>query len=319
MFESLVRHKYITNFLDYWKTPLLQEMTKNDQVRSCLSVFLSVSAATLAVDLLSSVPINPMLFTGSLLKAVAYTLGMIIAGTFISYFSNRKKPYSGLSVGKTWIVSFSGFTVGYLLLEPYRIYFGHMDLHGSDTAFQLFIKILPVWAVLTYLFVQLQLNRSMQFELTQLEKVNSNLKHNEASLLSEKANLISVNINLPGKLPGRTMDTGFISFVNVIEHYSYIHFWKDDILTKHEIKVPLKDIAAILPQESFVQIHRAYIVNIHHITGLKKAGRSYNLFLKGLDDPIPISRYRVSAVLPKLRPFLDKMGSPKTYKNPTQK
>ncbi len=247
--------------------------------------------------------IGVLFLAASLIKGIGYMMGIIASEILITYFSKKDTPYSGLSVGKTWGISFVRFIIGFLLLEPYRIYFGHLASHGSATNIQLFIKITPVWALITFLFIQFHLNRSLKYELMQLQEINAGLEKKQAQAADESRGYETLDFVLPGT---PALDSGRIAFINVIEHYSYIHYWQEGVLKKREIKMPLKDIISVLPDSLFMQIHRSYIVNISHITRFEKSGRSYDLFLKGIDTPVLVSRYRISEVLPRLAPFLDK-------------
>ncbi len=110
-------------------------------------------------------------------------------------------------------------------------------------------------------------------------------------------------IEIPGK-KGLRLDATAVSFVRVVEHYCYIHHWNQGQLNSLEVKLPLKEIQVLLPVQMFIQVHRSYLINLSHITRLKKVTRSYELFLRATEESIPISRYRLSEVLPRLQPFL---------------
>jgi len=303
-------------FLDYWRTPVIQEMSSAGQIRVCFFLILTVGLITLVIDLISGVPVGMlMLLTNSLIKALGYTAGMIVAEILITYFSKRNHPNSGISVGKIWLVSFFGFVVGFALLEPYRQFMGHLEHHGSENRFLFFLKISPVWVLITYMFIQFHMNKSLQTEVSQLQQINTSLEERQTRMKSSEwveesesvgSKFSTALFESPGTRNKQPFPSGQISYVNVIEHYCYIHHWVEGELQELELKLPLKEIIGRLPNDLFVQIHRSYLVNVGHIIQLKRDGRSFVLYLRGMDQPIPISRYRLSEVLPKLQPFLDK-------------
>lgn len=297
-------------FLDYWKTPVIQEMSTSDQIRYCLFLIMSISVITTIIDLISGIPIGLlMLLLGSFIKAIGYTLGMVISKIVISYFSKRKSPYSGISVGQTWCISLLGFILGYIALEPYRVYLGHQEHHGSESDLSLLLKISPIWIIYTFAFVQYHMKQSIQAELLQLQEFNQSLPGKDTGMQPAESGVNHPGGELsellwfspPGRKHSQDIDVNLITHINVIEHYCYLHYLAEGKPDKMEFKMPLKKIALLLPDHLFVQVNRSYIININYITGLNKVSRSYEISLSGCNDPISISRYRLSEVLPRLR------------------
>ena len=83
------------------------------------------------------------------------------------------------------------------------------------------------------------------------------------------------------------------------DHYCYVHYRQGDTYTKRDLGLPLREVAALLPEE-FVQVHRSHIVNLGHIASIKRRGRSIYLALMG-DYEVPVSRHRLEDVLPMIR------------------
>ena len=54
---------------------------------------------------------------------------------------------------------------------------------------------------------------------------------------------------------------------------------------------PLKEWEERLPAKTFVRVHRAVIVNLDHVERVDRAGDdSFCVHLRGLSDPVPMSR-----------------------------
>jgi DNA-binding LytR/AlgR family response regulator len=314
MTQRYIKHFTINAFIDYWKTPIVQELNISERIRYCFLIFLVVAATTLFIDIISGLPFDPLILgIGTVIKAFGYTFGLMGAEIAISHFSKQKNPYSGLSVGKAWLISLVGYTGGFLMLHPYRSHLGHLEYHGSENSFLFYLKITPIWAIITYFFLQFHLNRSLCKELEQLQKLNTGLQklnqqpYHQADPKTKKAG--SESILIPNKETGKAVpiEISSITHINVIEHYSYLHFLQEGELKRVELKSPLKEIYERLPKEFFFQVHRAYLVNVQHIIKVKKIPRSYEITLNQLDTPIAISRYRLSEVLPRLELFLSEI------------
>ena len=59
-----------------------------------------------------------------------------------------------------------------------------------------------------------------------------------------------------------------------------------------------------LPADQFIQIHRSHVINLAHISHVKKKNRSCELILKHGDHKLPVSRYR----LPKVMPYIEALA-----------
>lgn len=55
-----------------------------------------------------------------------------------------------------------------------------------------------------------------------------------------------------------------ILFIESMENYVLIH----TVNSKEVVRMTLKQLLDILPQKNFLQVHRSFIVNIHHVQGI---------------------------------------------------
>lgn len=312
----VVTGKLFGRIRQYLGTPVIQHLSINEQLRCCLFMITIVAITTLLVDILSGVPGSLWGHTiSALIKGFCYMLGICFAEVAISFFSRKDLRLRGISVGKTWFVSFVGFCLGYLLLEPYRAQYGHLHHHGASNDLVLFVKISPIWFLLTLLFIQYHLKRSLNERVEQLDSVNkslkttlasgaNDLKENSKADVGERGVRRAQTIALPDK-SGRTITLSVLSHVEVVEHYCYLHVHAQDDLSRIEVKSSLKQMHELLPKDLFVHVHRSFLVNLSHISHIEKIPRSYALYLKYSDEPINVSRYRISEILPQIEQFLE--------------
>ncbi len=117
------------------------------------------------------------------------------------------------------------------------------------------------------------------------------------------SNLAGPEILLPIERNGGKLHIAADEIVSVHAnaHYTYIFNGADDLFCP----LSISEIADQLPKETFFRAHRSYIVNLTHITGVKKAG---DAAVAELDAPmrrnVPISRSRVALLRQQLTPFL---------------
>lgn len=93
-----------------------------------------------------------------------------------------------------------------------------------------------------------------------------------------------------------------ITHITVQEHYLYIHFHAQEStegasLKKIMIRKPLREMVEELPKALFLRIHRSHIVNIAHITKLKRMNGRYFVFIYQDQFSLPVSRSYLSQTL----------------------
>ena len=94
-----------------------------------------------------------------------------------------------------------------------------------------------------------------------------------------------------------------ISHVTVEDHYCNIHYLNSERSMNKLVRLPIKEMVKKLPADYFIQIHRSHIVNVGHVTSIKKIGRDYKLTLKDIDRELPISRSRSKYIFQTLNAF----------------
>lgn len=122
------------------------------------------------------------------------------------------------------------------------------------------------------------------------------------------SNLVGPEILLPIERNGGKLHIAADEIVSVHAnaHYTYIFNGADDLFCP----LSISEIADQLPKQTFFRTHRSYIVNLTHVTGVKKAG---DAAVAELDTPmrrnVPISRSRVALARLQMSPFLTIRGA----------
>lgn len=277
------------NLRNYLSTTLPWEVGPSRYLRLFGTVFALVFAGSLVLHLLLKDASRPLQSFGHAISiGLAYT---VVVGLACTAVYAARKAIDRVLVWQVWSASFLVFVAGYFLLPFDSIAEWIPGSAHSDTVS--FLQLLPIWALLTYFFVQPYLTESLKSELAKLRDVNSLLEagHLNVDVAAEPVRFRS----------GKTefvLDTGSIRNIAVDDHYCYVHYRQGDGYAKRDLAMPLRDVAALLPAD-FVQVHRSHIVNLRHVRAVKRRKRSVRLALAG-DFEVPVSRYRLDQVLPKL-------------------
>lgn len=299
---------WFDRFLDYWREPIIQDLTRNERIRYGIYVFIAICGSNILVDLVSGVPFGPIsLIINAAVKSSVYMIGLVSSEIAITYYSKKRHAFTGISIGKIWLISLVGYVSGYLLLGPYREHFGHLEYHGTDSSLVFFFQISPIWILLTYFYIQLHVRKSLRNEMDRLQQLNQLTAEKEKQ--QEEQGNEKTEQKPENKVSGtvlKLVDNGLpveiasqaITHICVEEHYCTVQYFANNQLRQLEVKCPLKDFSSQLPEGKFVQIHRSCLVNVDHIMSVKKIPRSYELRIRGTDAGFSISRYRLSEVMP---------------------
>lgn len=279
---------------NYLGTRLPRKLTTSQLLRSLLTIYLLVFAGAVVIDIL----VRPQTRTIDLLIHAAsigliYAMGFAIAASTFLLLGMLTK---GLRVWHLWCISLIGFTLGYYLL-PWD---GILDWLPGLSAVQHsdplgFTQLLPVSFLITYLFIQPFFSSSLRSELAKLRELNTLLSKHQAGNKRTSGQLIHF-------AAGRTEFTlaaDNIRHIHVDDHYCYIHSIEDGKLVKRNIAMTLRDLMNMLPAR-FVQVHRSHVVNLGHVSGIRRTGRNIRVLIQG-DSEVPVSRHRLEEVLPILR------------------
>ncbi len=256
------------------------------------AIFALAFASTLAVHLLLQEAASAV---GTLIHAtligLVYTVGIGLVTALLYALRNRAK---NVRVWHMWAASLSGFVLGYFFL-PVDLFSSWFPVAHGRAGTPGFLPLLPVWALVTYLFIQPYLNQGLKAELARLREINALLETRAADAGGAKRQQVHFS-------SGRTsfsMDAAAIRNIVVEDHYCYLHFRDGDGYAKRDLAMPIREVLSLLPAD-FVQVHRSHVVNLAQVVSLCRKNRNIRVMLEG-DFEVPVSRHRLDRVLPLLR------------------
>ncbi|MDZ7685946.1 MAG: LytTR family DNA-binding domain-containing protein [Gammaproteobacteria bacterium] len=200
-------------------------------------------------------------------------------------------------VWHVWLFSFVAYNVGYFSYLPLGEN-PRLAMHGSaDPASSLehYARLVPLWLLITYLFIETYLKQGFQDELEQLKRINARLGDRH----EPEAAPCAATLDFTSPRKPLVLGSNAISHISVDDHYCYI-FHRDDKgeWTKSDVNLPLKTILDTLPA-GFLQVHRSHVVNPDFIETIERDGRNCLLTMRD-GNRIPISRSKRGDVLPRL-------------------
>ena len=229
----------------------------------------------------------------------AVTIGLIYVvavGLITAFLYAIRGSARDIRVWQVWMTSLISFVLGHYFLPIDDLISWLLgvvtDAHSGEMTIS---RLLPVWFLLTYIFIQPYLNEGLKLELSRLRDVNSLLKQREA----EKAPSSPPPIRFESGRTDFTLAADAIRNVVVDDHYCYVHYRHNGGYAKRDLAMPLRDVRALLP-DGFLQVHRSHIVNIEHIVSISRKNRTIRVVLDG-DCEVPVSRHRLDYVLPRIR------------------
>ncbi len=287
---------------NYLATVLPLELDAAQYVRLFRTVFLLVFASSVLLHVLLEDGIRALqTLAHAALIGASYTL---VVGLACAVVYASRKATDRVRVWHVWLASLVVFVAGYYLL-PFNAspspFAG--EGAGAHAVRVSFLQLLPVWALVTYFFIQPYLTASLTAELEKLRDVNALL---EAGMPTVSDAVRPIRFQA-GK-QSFTLDASSIRNIAVDDHYCYVHYRLDNDYGKRDLAMPLREVMALLPAE-FVQVHRSHVVNLRSIKSIRRENRNMRLVLDGGFEA-PVSRHRLNQVLPLLRQQLASQRTP---------
>lgn len=290
-YHAIMKIRGLSNYLS---TTLPLELNAEQHFRLLRNVFALVFASVVVIHLLIR---HDQTALGMLIHAtfigLVYSVGVGLAAALLYALHDRLRR---VRVWHLWAVSLIGYILGYFFL-PFDFFINWFPLLQDEARFTTmgFLQLLPVWFLITYLFVQPYLGEGLRLELARLQEINALLENRDRGGPRNGEQLIHFE-------SGRTrftLDANTIRNIVVEDHYCYIHYQSGGGYAKRDLGIPLREMLALLPQD-FVQVHRSHIVNLEQIVSISRINRNTFLILSG-DYGVPVSRHRLEDVLPLIR------------------
>ena len=288
----------IERLQNYLGTRLPFELDALQHLRLLRTVFVLVFLSALAIHMLVEQGRD---LTGTLVHAASVGFVYAVAVGLVTVFLHAiRRTVTGVRVWQVWIVSLGCFLLGHFFLpvdEWLRwLLDGVVDGHANAIAVT---QLLPIWFVLTYIFIQPYSNEGLRSELARLRDINQLLERNQP----ETQPIDPATIHFQAGRTDFSLRADSIRNIVVEDHYCYVHFQREDGYAKRDLGLPLREVRGLLP-DRFIQVHRSHIVNLQHVTSIQRRQRRIRVVLSGGYE-VPVSRHRLDDVLPLLRKQLE--------------
>ena len=195
-----------------------------------------------------------------------------------------------------WLFSFLAFNVGFFIYVSLGVDIKsklHANADLNNLVFH-YLRLVPIWMMITFLFVQTYLKQGLHNALQQVTSINAQLPLFEPTSIPAE-NRTCIELGLPEL---NNVRLTAISHVTVDDHYCHIYYLDSDTWRKSIIWRSLTELVKLLPDD-FMQVHRSHTVNPRHVVKLTRQGRTVILNMHN-GDAIPISRSKRNEVLPQL-------------------
>lgn len=168
-----------------------------------------------------------------------------------------------------------------------------------------FLKWIALLALFIFVWQCLLVKKSyLQRELDDVRALNASLEKRQEELMSSDAQSQHTQRCI---LKGQTstssleVDIDNIVYIESIANYADVCYMQGDNLCHKTLRTTLKALREALGEDnSLVQCHRAFIVNLKFVLSIEKAPGGCQLQLFGMEKRIPVSRNNVPAVRQKL-------------------
>jgi len=252
----------------------------------------------------------------SLHKALIYALCLGLVDILALYLPNRWAAWDNRTVGKQWLIWGAGCLLGFCIYRFFGIclicfyapellsfFIAYPQARPGTATLMLFA--VPAW--FCAVFLTLQMAQGKRSPKAAAPKAGSKpwrpvpvqeprLQSSEAAAEPGREECLELAVDSRQvRLPHSR-----ITHISVEDHYCRVFYARGEKLDNVMVRLALKDLMRELPEASFQQIHRSHLVNFRHVSGIRKKGRGHKLVLARFDLELPISRYRLAQIQPRL-------------------
>jgi hypothetical protein len=209
--------------------------------------------------------------------------------------------FSKRTVGRQWLIWLAGFALAFIVhrtvvLCLVHIYAPEIVTYYSDSQnirpghWAVFMYTLLFWIAGAYLAVKIIIQWQKKL-FAEDRSVDTKSGAHYGSLAVSMDHRV-IKIPFPA-----------ISHISVEDHYSRIFYMKNDKLQNIFIRKPLKALQQSLPNDHFFQVHRSYLVNLNHVSGLFNNNRKLKMRWAQNGVALPVSRHRLSDLRDRLQEY----------------
>lgn len=268
---------YINQISQRLHAPFPQSVSTEKNIGNVLAVgiFISVFLYYFFGNEFEQIGQNPLFL--SLQFGLITVVGAFLYEGFVSYVLRIKKDHESWTFLK-WILYMSFLLIFLAHINyGYFLFFTQMDidLRGflEITQHTIAVGILPV--IFSGYIAQVKDQRL------------ASLRNAKKNSLSEKEIVLYAK-NQKEALRIKEKD---ILYIEAMENYVYVYYWKEDSLQKQLLRNTLKNMEEQVSETSLLKCHRSFLVNVQAIKKIRGNAQGLKLSLHRLDKiEIPVSR-----------------------------
>ncbi len=286
----------------YLFSSISADLDLDNQFRLISWAFTSIFLSVLVVHqfLPGEQPLMQVLTHGFLI-GLTFTLVAVALGCLLYALRSQISRWE-FRVWHLWLMSFLVFNLGYITELPLN-YDTRMLLHedlAERPPIDHYLRLVPIWAIFTFIFIQVYTSQGLRDELEELRTINERLRRSAGPSRREARSDETLSEDTTLRLSGgKTISSSRISHISVDDHYCFIHFQTDEGWSRTEVARPLKSLLLELPA-TFIQIHRSHIVNPSYAVKVKREERNVLITMKNGDE-LPVSRSNKREVVSKMQ------------------
>ncbi len=170
-----------------------------------------------------------------------------------------------------------------------------LGLFYGEWSWVLYWRTLP-FGFIIYLIPTIYEYKQTFYEQS-IQQFNAKNTYDKKRLGVTQTLLIDSVIHLPTETGPIEVSSQDITHITVKEHYLHVNYLNQGMVKEIIIRKTLKTMQEELPYPLFQQIHRSHLVNIEHISQIKKEKRLYFSFVYQDQFKLPIGRSYLSQTL----------------------
>jgi ABC-type multidrug transport system fused ATPase/permease subunit len=234
---------------------------------------------------------------------VAFALGFgLIASTLVwftvkllKFIAPKWMDEDSWTLGKEVLLIFT--VLVFIVLTIFFIFFGiNVTEHGPWELFKMvFIKTLLFSAFPILFMVLFEQYNYQRKQLKEAEKLNQKVKAENGdldvihSIAAENGQLVlqlKTNEILWAQSDGNYLELFYLNEAREIK--------------KELIRNRLKNLAELLPNDTFFHCHKSFLINLHQVQKVQGNARNFEVILRYSNSPIPVARSKSSELKEKI-------------------
>lgn len=167
--------------------------------------------------------------------------------------------------------------------------------HDAFTFIQAALLVIIIFAALTEFLLRRRPTLNNESSLENNESAIADSLPAEGSAVAEQDKMLDI------KIDGELKQISLSSTAYIEADENYCHLWQLEnedtgTPTRYTVRSTLKELHVRLPEASFMQTHRSYLINPHYAKKIRKINDKFHVLMVN-DIAVPVSRSRIKLVM----------------------